>query len=282
LNLHSVEVSEIQRGMVLAPPSAFKPTFMLDCDFRLLPSASPIEMRKRIRFHLGTAELIGHVVVLGRERLEAGESAFVQIRLEAPTIAVSGDRFIIRQYSPMTTIGGGEVLDPSPKKHPRMDSTVLQRLRKLQNAQIPDRVRLFEEERRPKIEPQTPPPELSAGELVMRSAIESKFRKLGLTAPRPDDVLDQLKLERSAGRKLTRLLVNDKVLIKINDDLVLHRDAAQNLIQAVRALKEKNPLLGVAEFKALTGVSRKYAIPLLEFLDRQRVTQRVGNDRTIL
>jgi selenocysteine-specific translation elongation factor len=103
--------------MVLTLPKIFLPASMFDCYLELLPGAPhPIESRKRIRFHIGTAEMMGYVVLLGQERLRPGESAFVQIRLEEPTLALPGDRFIIRQYSPMITIGGGEILDGTGEK----------------------------------------------------------------------------------------------------------------------------------------------------------------------
>src|SRR5439155_17093336 len=88
LNLQGIEVSQIQRGMVLTIPGLFKPTSMFDCHLELLRSApNPIEMRKRIHFHNGTAELMGYVVLLGQNRLEPGDSAFAQIRQEEPTFA---------------------------------------------------------------------------------------------------------------------------------------------------------------------------------------------------
>src|SRR5207244_9288440 len=103
---------------------------MYDCYLELLRSApKPIETRKRVRFHIGTAELMGYVVLLGQDRLLPGDSAFVQIRLEEPTLALPGDRFIIRQYSPMITIGGGEILDAMPQKHRSTDKSVVERLR---------------------------------------------------------------------------------------------------------------------------------------------------------
>jgi selenocysteine-specific elongation factor len=115
LNLQGVEVADIVRGMVLTTPGLFKASSMFDCHFELLSSApKAIETRKRIRFHIGTAELMGYIVLIGQERLEPGETAFVQIRLEQPAFALPGDRFIVRQYSPMITIGGGEILDPMP------------------------------------------------------------------------------------------------------------------------------------------------------------------------
>src|SRR2546426_2287970 len=141
LNLQGVEVSDIERGMVLTVPGVFKPTSMFDCHLELLPSApGPIVMRKRVRFHIGTAELMGYVVLLGQDHLNPGESALVQIRLEQPTLALPGDRFIIRQYSPMITIGGGQILDAMPEKHRRTDKTIVEKLRVLKEGSADDRI----------------------------------------------------------------------------------------------------------------------------------------------
>src|SRR5207302_4822368 len=105
-----------------------------------LPGPARIEMRKRIRFHTGTAEVVGLVVLLGQDRLRPGGSAFVQIRLGGPAFALPGDRFIIRQYSPMITIGGGEILDASSAKHRRADPVVLERLRIYREGSIDDQL----------------------------------------------------------------------------------------------------------------------------------------------
>src|SRR5262249_3733284 len=141
VNLQGIEVGEIQRGMVLTVPGLFTPTSMFDCYLELLRSApKPIEFKKRIRFHVGTAELMGYVLLLGQDRLKAGESGFVQIRLEEGTFALPGDRFIIRQYSPMITIGGGEILDAMPQKHRRADKSVAERLRVFKEGTIDDRI----------------------------------------------------------------------------------------------------------------------------------------------
>src|SRR5205085_2511814 len=128
-----------ERGMALTIPQVFSPTSMLDCHLELLPtSPNAIEIRKRIRLHIGTAELMGYVVLLGQDRLEPGDSAFVQIRTEQATFALPGDRFIIRQYSPMLTIGGGQVLDAFSQKHRRSDKDIIERLRVLKDGSTED------------------------------------------------------------------------------------------------------------------------------------------------
>jgi selenocysteine-specific elongation factor len=78
------------------------------------------------------------------------------------------------------------------------------------------------------------------------------------------------------------LLLRDRILVKLTDDLVFHQTALQSLRQILTEYKNKSPKIDVAKFKDLTGVSRKYAIPLLEYLDRERVTRRVGDERVIL
>ena len=391
LNLQGIDVAEVQRGMVLTVPRLFSPTSMLNCHLELLPSApNAIEVRKRIRFHVGTAELMGYVVLLGQERLQPGESAFVQIRLEEPTFALPGDRFIVRQYSPMITIGGGEVLDAMPDKHRRTDRSVVERLRILKDGAVDERIiqiveragratmdisqlaaasglapaRLREqvhalskkgdirvlsenpyviisarsfremaeatalavqrfhesnplvpgisrEELKARVFNDAPPllfqsviDALAAGRRIavaqdlihefgrrvtlkadeerMRAQLAERFKSLALQVPVLDEVIDGLKLDRQRARKIIQLMINENELVKISEEMFVERAAIEKLIVAVKALKGKTPKFGVGEFKNLTGVTRKHAIPLLEYLDRQRITRRIGDERVIL
>ena len=100
--------------------------------------------------------------------------------------------------------------------------------------------------------------------------------------PWPDELINSLKLDRNTARKIIQLMVNENALVKVSEDMLIHRVAMDKLIADVKTLKSKNPKTGVGEFKDLTGVSRKFAIPLLEYLDRQWVTRRVGDERMIL
>jgi len=391
LNLQGIEVGDVQRGMVLTVPRLFAPTSMFDCHLELLPSApNAIVGRKRIRFHIGTTEVMGYAVLLGQDRLEPGHSALVQIRLEEPTFALPGDRFIIRQYSPMITIGGGEVLDAMPEKHRSTDKSVIERLRVLKEgttedriiavveqsglecielsrvsarlgivqAQLRDRVQALVKTGRVRVVSENPfviisasvfkqaadaaaaavkrfheanplvagigreelkarlfgdasnalfqavvdklvadkkiavaqdvihefgrKVTLKADEEKIRGQIAERFRSLGLQVAPADEVIDALKVDRNTARKIIQLMLKDNVLVKINEELFVDRAAIEKLIVDIRALKSKNPRFGVGEFKNLTGVTRKHAIPLLEYLDRQRVTRRVGDERMIL
>jgi selenocysteine-specific elongation factor len=119
-------------------------------------------------------------------------------------------------------------------------------------------------------------------EAESKKKIESAFMTAGLNVPALHEVLAGLKIDKARAQKIVTLLLRDKVLIKISDELVFHRSALEGLRRLMAACKLKSATIDVGKFKELTGVSRKYAIPLLEFLDRERVTKRVGDSRQIL
>lgn len=118
INLQGIERMLIQRGEVIATPGALVATHMVDVHMNLLRSAPrPLKNRAKIRFHTGTAEHIATVVLLDGEEVTPGHQAFAQIRLDHPIAALRGDRFVMRSYSPIQTIGGGTILHPLPIKH---------------------------------------------------------------------------------------------------------------------------------------------------------------------
>ena len=119
-------------------------------------------------------------------------------------------------------------------------------------------------------------------ETESKKIIEAAFASADLKVPALKDVLAGLKLDQARAQKIVTLLLRDKVLVKISEDLVFHRGALEDLRKRMASEKAKSPKIDVARFKDLTGVSRKYAIPLLEYLDRERVTRRVGDERVIL
>lgn len=127
LNLPGVSKDEIERGDVIGAPGHLHTTLMLDARLSLLDSAArPLKNRSRVRLHHGTTEVMARVVLLGgREELPPAESAFVQFRLEKPVVALYGDRYILRSYSPVTTVGGGVILDSHPRKHRYHDMSIL-------------------------------------------------------------------------------------------------------------------------------------------------------------
>jgi selenocysteine-specific elongation factor len=140
LNIHDVEKGALRRGQCAARPGFLVPTQRLDARLRLLQNADiELKTRDRVRFHVGTDETIARVVLLEKEKLLPGESMLAQFVLESPTTALYGDRFIIRTFSPLNTIGGGEVLDVSPPRHKRFDETALAGIRRFEGA-FPDAV----------------------------------------------------------------------------------------------------------------------------------------------
>lgn len=119
-------------------------------------------------------------------------------------------------------------------------------------------------------------------EAESKKKIEDAFAVAGLKVPALQEVIAGLRVDKTRAQKIVTLLLRDKLLVKISDDLVFHGSALAELRRLVAAQKTKSPKMDVAKFKELTGVSRKYAIPLLEYLDRERVTRRVGDAREIL
>lgn len=115
-----------------------------------------------------------------------------------------------------------------------------------------------------------------------KQKIEEAFASAGLKVPALPEVIAGLKVDKTRAQKIVTLLLRDKTLVKVSDELVFHRGALEALRRLVAAQKLKSSKMDVALFKELTGVSRKYAIPLLEYLDRERVTRRVGDAREIL
>jgi len=383
LNLAGATTEELARGMVLAPPSTFHATSRVDVELSLLPSARPLKDRARVHFHSCTAETIATVVLYGKKQVAPDENAFAQLRLSEPTLLLPGDRFIIRQFSPVITIGGGVVVENAPPKkvkdaavYAHFLKTLTEELRAgmlrarvavsgAQGLSLADAVArtgwpgpkiisgvsanpeisrvgdififkpaldlvrkdlistleafhkhnalvagMSKEELRGRF-PEVAPTVFDfvfdealrarkielAGELVRlpgrgvvmkdeeaesKKIIESAFANAGLKVPALKDVLAGLKVDRTRAQKIVTLLLRDKVLLKISDDLVFHQSALADLRRRMAAEKAKSPKLDVARFKDLTGVSRKYAIPLLEYLDREHVTRRVGDERVIL
>jgi selenocysteine-specific elongation factor len=130
INLANIKVSDINRGDILSLEDVMEPSLIVDGTLYYLKSAEkPLENRQRVRLYHGTSELLCRVVLLDREELLPGENAYVQLRLEAPLTAQRNDRFVIRNYSPMYTIGGGIVIEPLAKKAKRFDNVYLEDLR---------------------------------------------------------------------------------------------------------------------------------------------------------
>ena len=384
LNLAAVATADLARGMTLAPPDTFQVTSRIDVSLTLLKSAKPLKDRARVHFHAYTMETIAEIRLHGAKQVAPGAQAYAQLRLAEPTLLLPGDHFILRQFSPVVTIGGGVVLDAAPI--PKNKQEAVDHLLNVSSAGDVEKIlaariarhgyrgiswqQLVSETgwRRESIESHLAtavakgevlkfgelflnsaaivamsmllPAAVSAfhkqnplvqgmaketlrekfglspvvceavltslvrehrleiaGELVhlpgrgvvmkdeeaeSKTIIEQAFATAGLRVPSLKDVLASLKVDKVRAQKIVTLLLREKVLVKISDDLVFHQSALTDLRQKVVALKSTTPKIDVARFKDLTGVSRKYAIPLLEYLDRERVTRRVGDERVIL
>jgi selenocysteine-specific elongation factor len=121
INLTGIEKENLKRGDVVVLPGRFQPTKILDAKIELLKNAPILKNKGLVHFHSGTSEVIARVILYDRNELKAGEGCYCQLRLMEPIVAMSGDRYIIRRFSPVDTIGGGEILDPSPKKRKKLD-----------------------------------------------------------------------------------------------------------------------------------------------------------------
>jgi len=381
LNLAGLSAADLARGMTLATADTFHSTSRVDALLSLLPSAKPLKDGARVHFHAYTTEMIAEARLYGMNQLKPGEEAYAQLRLAEPMLLLPGDRFIVRQFSPVVTIGGGVVLDASPatRKQRVEDTTaflktmrdgspeqvlaarvarrgaiglrlndvpgemnirreeatkladavglvwcdqvlvapasfaeaktdVLQALKTFHDAnplvagmskeELRDRVNLGPEVFYRMLEKLAEEKKLeAAGELVhlpgrgvvmkdeeaeSKKIIEQAFASAGLKVPSLKEVLAGLKVDKIRAQKIVTLLLRDKVLIKISEELVFHQSALMELRHKIAALKTTAPKIDVARFKDMTGVSRKYAIPLLEYLDREHVTRRVGDERVIL
>ncbi len=385
LNLAGAETSELARGMMLTPAGLFRPTRRVSVKLNLLPSAKVLRDGAGVHLHVFTAETIAEVQLLGTKQLQPGHSGFARLKLDDAVMLLPGDRFIVRQFSPVITIGGGVVLDAmDPGRRVKakerlafveavsaadaagvllarvgrrgadglsvagavaetgwlragveavaselvaggklsscgevlVSGEAVAKLKALMKATVeafqkanPLVAGISREELREKVgvgaEVFRGVEELLvrekvlvvAGELIhaagrgvvlrddeaeSKKQIEAAFALAGLKVPLLKDVLGALPIDKVRAEKIVTLLLRDRVLVKIGDDLVFHRDALEGLRKLVIAQKTKTPKLNVVAFKDLVGVTRKYAIPLLEWLDSQRVTRRVGDERVIL
>lgn len=147
INLSNIKKSEVKRGCVLAPVDRMKNTDLLDVKLEILESSMRV-LTNHARLHLftGTSEILCRAVLLDKEELGPGESGFVQLRLEEKIAVRRGDRFVVRFYSPMETIGGGVVLEPNPKIKRRFREDAIEELKRKESGSITDIVEMHVKE----------------------------------------------------------------------------------------------------------------------------------------
>jgi selenocysteine-specific elongation factor len=384
LNLAGVSKDELSRGMTLVAPGNFRSTTRADVQIELLEDAKPLRDRARVHFHSYTSETVAEVVLHKGKQIYPGHTAFARLRFAEPVLLLPDDRFILRQFSPVVTIGGGIALDSFPLKKAApagleeflqtmttgspADKLLARVSRRQQNGlSLPDAVaetgwpravvestasQLISDKKLLRVSDILLAPEsfqqaksaaietvtafhaanpLVAGmgreelreklgvkqavfaavldalttekkiqitgeqirlagrgvvmkdeEAEARQTIENAFSSAGLKVPALKEVIAGLPLDKTRAQKIVTLLLRDRVLIKLSDDLVFHSATLESLRKTVRDYKSKSNRIDVAKFKDMTGISRKYAIPLLEFLDREHITRREGDARVIL
>ncbi|MBF0450741.1 MAG: selenocysteine-specific translation elongation factor [Candidatus Magnetomorum sp.] len=132
INLQGIDRGEISRGDILSHPDSLQPTYMIDVQFQYLTNNErPLEFRSKVRFHTGSSEMPAHVFLLDRESLLPGVETFAQIRFEHPLCVMRGDRFVLRQYSPVQTIGGGVIIHPLAPKRKRFKPEIISDMQRL-------------------------------------------------------------------------------------------------------------------------------------------------------
>ena len=141
INLQGIEKSTIERGNVLVRPKTVWPSKRLDVFVEFLASNSKnLKNRALVRLHTGTSEIIARIILLDKDELAPGQQAFAQLVLESTDVIVASDRFVLRSYSPVTTIGGGQIIDPLPLKHKRQNEKIIADLNILQTGSLPERI----------------------------------------------------------------------------------------------------------------------------------------------
>jgi selenocysteine-specific elongation factor len=390
VNLQGVEKSTLERGDVLVRPQTVWPTQRLDVFFEYLSSNSrKLKNRALVRLHTGTTEIMTRIILLDADELAPGEKSFAQLILADEDVVVAGDHFVLRSYSPVTTIGGGRILDPLPVKHKRHQEKVLDDLRTLQNGALPERLtvlleragwnganarmlafragvhvkkvrdtleklfssrqaillagedalslsaRLFgqleemltsslkayhrnnplmegisKEELKAalpaavsaklfnmvlagltkkgavagdkeSVRLATHTVQLAGEEDELRQSIASTYAQAGLAPPSLTEVINGFSDGKAKAQNIVKLMLKEGELIKINEDLCFARGVLEKLREDYRAQLLRDGQATPATFKDLTGLSRKYIIPLMEYFDLSKLTVRVGDHRIL-
>ncbi|HWR73882.1 MAG TPA: selenocysteine-specific translation elongation factor, partial [Nitrospirota bacterium] len=388
VNLQGVEKDQLSRGDTIVSSGFFVSTKTLDAKLDLLKQAPRgLKTGSRIRFYNNTQEAIGRVTLVGANELTPGQEGFVQFRLEQPVIVQQGDRFIIRFYSPMETLGGGMVLDPHPRRHKQAAmQESLKNLGALEKGTTEDRLALLisgkglagmeeadaigtlaadkqeittalaslaqkkivlrvdnlyvhtshlatlekkvldliaryhkenplkpgleKEELKGMLRMRLSPKvlNLALDGLVKRKQIESEGSRLRLPGfkaavgkdqsvvkdkiveaikkggPQPplrEELPALLSITDRDAKDLLKLLADEGRTVRINDSLHLHKDTLESIRVDLKKFLEEKKEITMAEFRDLARTSRKFAVPLMEYFDSQKLTQRIGDKRVL-
>jgi selenocysteine-specific elongation factor len=390
INFQGLEREAISRGEVLSKPGSLAASYMVDASLHYLASnKKPLKNRRRVRFHTGTSEVLGNIILLDREELAPDEATPVQLRLDAPVALVKDDRFVIRSYSPVYTIGGGKVLNPIPPKHKRFKPDVVDGLKALEH-QAPEAIIVFQVEAAgyqgvsfahlkmmtnlpdkqlekilqnllsqktliqvdkenrvyihsngfealkdqirhqlgnyhranplkagmSKEELKTKFPTLPKSKLFnlafnqmtkeetiaqekniirlashavslggkqadVKDKILKTYRQAGLQPPYFKELAKSLESDVNHAKAVLMHLVAEGAIVKVKEDLFFHTKAIKDLKLKLTKFLEAQGEITTPQFKEMTGVSRKFVIPLAEYFDSTSVTLRVGDVRKL-
>lgn len=391
INAAGIKKGQIQRGDVIAPFDVLQPTMMLDCRLRLIGDTDWVLVnRDRVRLHIGTKEVLCRVLLLDREKLNPDEECYAQLRLEEETVALREDRFIIRSYSPMETIGGGVVLEPNPPKRKRYDRNsidelklkeegsplqVLEKVISLNSSLFPNEVQLMKligknaqefgpmleelirrgsikeflrgnqrvyvhseyysrllreantilkgfhdryplrsgmpieefrnrlfgnkkggfideiirnmgEEGKINIMPQGVSVvgftiELTGTHDSIMDYILERLKEGGYGPPGTDELLKGTPYGAGEVREVLDMLIETGQVKRAGEDTVFLKEYYDDAVNAVKDHIKKNGVINLATLRDCLGTSRKFAMALLEEMDRDKITKRTGDDRTL-
>jgi selenocysteine-specific elongation factor len=390
INFQGLDKATVQRGEVLSKPGALIPSYMVDLSFHYLASnKKPLKNRTLVRLHTGTSEVLGHLVLLEQEELAPGQTSVAQIRLDSPVAIVKDDRFVVRSYSPIRTIGGGQVLNPTAQKHKRLKpeiisglqhladedpeaiityhieqagysgvsyshlkvmsniggkqlDTILQHLLsrktilltdkenqiyihqssfntlqqksaehlakyhennplkagmskeelrskfpRLSNSKLFNQVlnqmikdkQIVQEENSVRLENHRV--SLGVDQADVREKILSAYQKGRLQPPYFREVVKTLNADPKRTKDVLMHLVEEGQIVKTKEDLYFHAKAVDDLKNRLVDFLKSHGEITTPQFKEMTGASRKYVIPLIEYFDSKNVTLRVGDSRKL-
>jgi selenocysteine-specific elongation factor len=355
INLQGLEKAALERGNVLATPESLIASFMVDVRLQHLETAPRVlKNRAKVRLHTGTNEELGTLILLDTDELKPGASGYAQVRMDRPVVVRSGDRFVLRSYSPMRTIGGGQILHPAPKKRKRMVADTLESLAILQKGEsgamaelylrdagftgigerelstlanitvkqlrrllqelmsrgeplrsginkeelfgrLPRGVdgKLFNEliqrlVRQGELVQEKDLVRLSAHQVALagkqeeaREKLEAIYQGAGLQPPFFREVAQSLGVSDGEARQILQWMLQQGLLVKVKEDMYFHNAVLEDLKRRLLDVFQQQEEITTSQFKELTQTSRKYTIPLLEFLDGVRFTIRVGDVRRL-
>ena len=390
INFQGLDKEQVGRGEVVSTPGALRPSYMLDVSLHYLASnKKAAKNRMRVRFHTGTSEVLGLLIPLDRDEIAPGETVPAQVRLDVPVSVIKDDRFVIRSYSPVRTIGGGQILNPIPPKHKRFRQEIIEGLEQLSTAppegiiahhagvggyagisfadlkvmtNLPDKpldtvlqgllsrrelIQIDKENRifvhgssfqrlrqeilghltayhtanplrsgmpRQELKSKIPSIEgskiynqmiqqmvreeaivieeesvrlaghkisLAADQTGVRETILDTYSQSGLQPPYFKELSKGLDIDPKQAKDVLLLLVEEGRLIKVKEDLYFHVDAVESLKARLVEFLTANGAIDTPQFKDMTGASRKYVIPLIEYFDAKNITIRIGDIRKL-